>query len=114
MDHKRCILKDIESEIEHAFQAIKEVKRKSVLTISAYLEKKKRKMNPSGESKPSRWKWIRMKETKDTCMKIHGCTALNKDRVLFSMLDTLTSQVKSKLLTGKILDTKEYLKNSID
>ena len=55
-----------------------------------------------------------MKETKDTCMKIHGCTALNKDRVLFSMLDTLTSQVKSKLLTGKILDTKEYLKNSID
>ena len=54
MDHKRCILKDIESEIEHAFQAIKEVKRKSVLTISAYLEEKKRKMNPSGESKPSR------------------------------------------------------------
>ena len=90
MDHKRCILKDIESEKEHAFQAIKEDKRKLVLSISAYLEKK-RKMNPSGESKPSRWKWILMKETKDTCIKIHGGTALNKDPVLFGMLDTLTS-----------------------
>ena len=55
-----------------------------------------------------------MKETKDTWMKIHGGTALNKDPVLFGILDTLTSQVKSKLLTGKILDSKEYLKNSID
>ena len=57
---------------------------------------------------------MRMKETKDACMKIHGGTALNKDPVLCGMLDTLTSQVKSELLTSKILDTKEYLKNSIE
>ena len=50
----------------------------------------------------------------DACMKIHGDTALNKVPVLFGMVDTLTSQFKSKILTGKILDTKEYLKNSID
>ena len=55
-----------------------------------------------------------MKETKDACMKIHGGTAFNKDPVLCGMLDTLTSQVKSELLTSKILDTKEYLKNSIE
>ena len=30
------------------------------------------------------------------------------------MLDTLTSQFKSNILTDKILDTKEYLKNSIE
>ena len=47
-------------------------------------------------------------------MKTHGGTALNKDPVLFGMLDTLTSQLKSKILTDKILDTKEYLKNSIE
>ena len=47
-------------------------------------------------------------------MKIHGGTALNKDPVLFGMLDALTSQFKSKFLTDKILDTKEYVKNSIE
>ena len=46
----------------------------------------------------------------DACMKIHGDTALNKVPVLFGMVDTLTSQFKSKILTGKILDTKEHLK----
>ena len=113
LDHKRCILNDIQSETEHAFQAIRKEKRKSVLSISACLEKK-RKMNPSGESIPSRSKSIRRKETMDACMKIHGGTALNKDPVLFGMLDTLTSQFKSKILTDKILDSKEYLKNSIE
>ena len=39
MDHKRCILKDIQSETEHAFEAISKEKRKSVLSISACLEK---------------------------------------------------------------------------
>ena len=48
MGHKRCILKDIQSETEHAFQAIRKEKSKSVLSISACLEKK-RKMNPSAE-----------------------------------------------------------------
>ena len=100
MDHKRRTLKDVESETEHPFQAIKEEKRKSV--------------NPSGESMPSRSKSIGMKETKDVCMKTHGSTALNENPVLFGILNMLNSQVKSKLLTGKILDAKEYLKNSID
>ena len=50
----------------------------------------------------------------DACMKIHGGTTLNKDPVLFGMLDTLTSQFKSNILTDKILDTKEYLKSSIE
>ena len=39
MEHKRCILKDIQSEAEHDFQAIRKEKRKSVLSISACLEK---------------------------------------------------------------------------
>ena len=113
MDHKRCILKDIQSETEHPFQAIRKEKRKSVLSISACLEKK-RKPNPSGESIPSRSKSIRRKETMDACTKIHGDTALNKDPVLFGMPDTLSSQFKLKILTDKILDTKEYLKNRIE
>ena len=113
MDHKRRTLKDIESETEHPFQAIKEEKRKSVLSISACIEKKW-KMNPSGESIPSRSKSIEMKETKNVCIKTHGSTALNEDPVLFGILNMLNSQVKLKLLTGKILDAKEYLKNSID
>ena len=50
----------------------------------------------------------------DACMKIHGGTKLNKDPALFGMLYTLTSQFKSKILTDKILDTKEYLKNSTE
>ena len=50
----------------------------------------------------------------DTCMKIHGSTTLNKDSVLFGILDTLTSQFKQKNLTDRILDTKEYLTNSIE
>ena len=113
MDHKRCILKDIQSETDYAFQAVRKQKRKSVLPISACLEKKS-KMNPSGESIPSRSKTIRRKETMDACIKIHGSTTLNKDQVLFGLLHTLTSQFKSKILTDKILDTKEYLKNSIE
>ena len=71
-------------------------------------------MNPSGESIPSRSKSIGMKETKDVCMKTHESTALNEDPFLFGILNMLNSQVKSKLLTGKILDAKQYLKNSID
>ena len=71
-------------------------------------------MNPSGESIPRRSKKTRKKKTMDACMKIHGGATLNKDPVLFGMLDTLTSQSKSKILTDKILDTKEYLKNSIE
>ena len=47
-------------------------------------------------------------------MKTHGSTALNENPALFGILYMLNGQVKSKLLTGKILDTKEYLKNSID
>ena len=43
-----------------------------------------------------------------------SCTKLNKDPVLFGMVDVLTSQFKSKVLTDKILDTKNYLKNSIE
>ena len=115
MGHKRCILKDIQSETEHAFQAIRKEKRKSVLSISACLEKK-RKMKPSRESIPSRSKTIRRKETMHACMKIHAGTApnINKDLVLFGMLDTLTSQFISKILTDKIVDMKERLKNSIE
>ena len=113
MDHKRCILRNVQPETDYAAQAIRKEKRKSVLSISACLEKK-RKMNPSGESIPIRSKTIRRKETMDACMKIHGGTMFNKDPVLFGMLDTLTSQFKSKILTDKILDTKEYLKNSIE
>ena len=63
-DHKRCILKNIQSETEYAFQAIRKEKRKSVLSISSCLEKK-RKMNPSGESIPGRSKSIRRNETMD-------------------------------------------------
>ena len=70
LGHKRCILNDIQFEAEHAFQAIRKEKRKSVRSISACLEKK-RKMNPSGEYIPSRSKSIRRKETMDACMKIH-------------------------------------------
>ena len=95
MDHKRCILKNIHSETDYAAQAIRKEKRKSVLSISACLEKK-RKMNPSGESIPSRSKTIRRKETMDACMKIHGGTMLNKDPVLFGMLDTLISQFEGR------------------
>ena len=79
MNHKGCILMDIQSEREHAFEATRKEKKKSVLPISACLEKK-RKMNPSGESIPSRSKSIRRKGTMDVCMKIHGGTALNKDQ----------------------------------
>ena len=50
----------------------------------------------------------------DACIRIHGDTALNKDPVLFGMLDTLSSQFNIKILTDKILDTKEYLKNNIE
>ena len=113
MDHKRCILKDIQSETEHAFQANRKEKMKSALSIPACLEKKK-KNNPFGESIPSISKSIRRKEAMDACMKIHGGTALNKDPVMFGMLDTLTSQFKSKNLTGKILARKEYLKHGIE
>ena len=113
MAHKRCIRKDIQSETEHAFQANRKEKMKSVLSISACLEKK-RKKTPSGESIPSRSKSIRRKEAMDACMKIHGGTALKKDPVMFGMLDTLSSQFKSKILTGKILATKEYLKHGIE
>ena len=93
MDHKRCILKNIHSETDYAAQAIRKEKRKSVLSISACLEKK-RKMNPSGESVPSRLKTVLRKRSKDASMKIHGGTTLNKDPVLFGMLDTETSQFK--------------------
>ena len=55
MDNKRCVLKDIQFETEHAFQAIRKEKRKSVLSMSACIEKKM-KMNSSGESIPSRSK----------------------------------------------------------
>ena len=61
-------------------------------------------MNPSGESILSRSRTIRRKETMDACM----------DPALFGMLYTLTSQFKSKILTDKILDTKEHLKNSTE
>ena len=61
------------SETEQAFQAIRIEKGKSVLSIFACLEKK-RKMNPSGESIPSRSKTIRRKETMDGRMKIRGGT----------------------------------------
>ena len=57
MDHKRCTLKDIQSETDYGFEAIRKEKRKSVLSISACLEKK-RKIDPSGESTPSRSKTI--------------------------------------------------------
>ena len=36
-------------------------------------------------------------------MKIYGGTTLNKDQVMFGMLDSLTSQFKSKILTDTIL-----------
>ena len=39
-----------------------------------------------------------------------SCTKLNKDPVLVGMVDVLTSQFKSKVLTDKIIDTKNYLK----
>ena len=48
----------------------------------------------------------------DACMKIHGDTTLNKDPVLLGMLDLLSSQFKSKILNGKILNKKEYLKTA--
>ena len=87
MDNKRCVLKDIQFETEHAFQTIRKEKIKSVLSISACIEKKM-KMNSSGESISSRSKSLRRKEIMDACMKIHGGTALNKALVLFGMLDS--------------------------
>ena len=60
-------------------------------------------MNPSDESLPSRSEKIWRKETMDACMKIYGGTTLNKDQVMFGMLDSLTSQFKSKILTDTIL-----------
>ena len=58
--------------------------------------RKGRKVNPSGESVPSGSKTIRRKETMDACIKTHGGTMLNKDPVLFGMLDTLTSQFEGR------------------
>ena len=95
LDHKRCILKNIQSETDYASQAIRKEKRKSVLSISACLEKE-RKMNPSGESVPSRSKTIRRKETMHACMKSHRGTMFKKDPVLFGMLDTLSSQFEGR------------------
>ena len=47
------------------------------------------------------------------CMKIHDGTVLKKEPALHGMLDTLTSQFKTKTLTKKILVTKDYLTNNI-
>ena len=93
---------------------LKSEKRKEdqFFSISACLEKK-RKLSPSSESTPSRSKTIRRKETMTACMKIHGGTVLKKEPVLHGMLDTLTSQFKTKTLTKKILNTKDYLTNNI-
>ena len=49
----------------------------------------------------------------NACMKIHGGAVFKKVPVLHRMLDTLTSQFKTKTLSEKILNTKDYLTNNI-
>ena len=105
-DHKKSILDDLQSATDNTLAKIRKEKRKSVFSISACL-------GPSSESTPSHSKTIRRKETMTVCMKIHGGTVLKKEPVLHGMLDTLTSQFKTKTLTKKILNTKDYLTNNI-
>ena len=49
----------------------------------------------------------------DACMAIHGVTNLNKSPVLISVLDTLTTKFSTDQLTDNILNSKNYLTNTI-
>ena len=111
-DHQKSILDDLQSATDNAFGTIRKVKRKSIFSISFCLEKKQ-KLSPSSKSKPSCSKTRGRKETMTACMKIHGGTVLKKEPVLHGMLDTLTTQFKTKTLTKKILNTEDYLTNNI-
>ena len=77
------------------------------------MPRKKRGLRPSSESTPSCFETTKRKETMTACMKIHGGTVLKKEPILHGTLDTLTSQLKTKALTGKILTTKDYLTKNI-
>lgn len=92
-DHKKSILDDPQSATENAFAIIRKEERKSVFSISACLEKK-RKLSLSSELTLSCSKTIRRKETMTACMKIGG-TVLKKEPVLHGMLDTLNSRLKT-------------------
>ena len=66
----------------------------------------RRKCNPTTKETPLKAKYIRRKETYDTCLAIHGATKEITNPLLEGVLDMLTAKIKSKILIPAILNTK--------
>ena len=77
--------------------------------VISSMKAKKRNANPTSESLNQKAKVTRFNETMEASKLIHGATDSNPEPAVAGMLNTLTSKVKSKDLSEKILLSKPSL-----
>lgn len=82
---------------------------KNDLFVISSMKAKKRTANPTSESLNKKAKVTRYNETIEASKLIHGATDCNPEPAVAGMLSTLTSKVKSKELSEKILSSKSSL-----
>jgi len=70
--------------------------------------------NPSSDTLNKQAKSIRRSETFLVSQAIHGGSEENKEPTICGMIDTLISKCKSEKLAIKLLNSKRYLKHSLE